>query len=264
MSDTSTAAYFTRESESVFVPTEHSGGAWRDDELHLAPVAGLVIQVMDQWRLQHKGAGMLISRVSLEVLGQIMREPMTLHTEVIRPGRTIELIETTATIGERAIIRGRAWLLQASGTAVIEGTSYEPMPNPDTMPEFDIQNTWPGGFISSLQAWASSPTAAGRGRAWLRSELPLVAGEVDTPLAHFARVLDAANGVAVREDPGTWMFPNVDFTLHLFRQPTGDWTGLDVTVSFGPSGQGLTSSVVHDLDGPVGTLQQSLTLRPLV
>jgi hypothetical protein len=33
-------------------------------------------------------------------------------------------------------------------------------------------------------------------------------------------------------------------------------------VSFGPAGLGVTSSRLHDLEGPVGTLAQALTVRP--
>ncbi|WP_280357352.1 acyl-CoA thioesterase domain-containing protein [Nocardia otitidiscaviarum] len=59
-----------------------------------------------------------------------------------------------------------------------------------------------------------------------------------------------------------WMFPNVDLTVHLYRSAIDRWTGLDTTVTFGPTGQGLTSTVLHDIHGPVGTAQQLLTVRP--
>ena len=57
------------------------------------------------------------------------------------------------------------------------------------------------------------------------------------------------------------LFPNTDLTVHLFRQPTGDWLGLDTDVSFGPDGIGLTASVLHDERGPIGRAAQTLTLR---
>jgi hypothetical protein len=57
-------------------------------------------------------------------------------------------------------------------------------------------------------------------------------------------------------------FPNVDLTAHLVRSPEPGWLGFDTTVTFGPTGHGLTSSVLHDEHGPVGTLAQSLTVRP--
>ncbi|MGV9574304.1 hypothetical protein ACWDRX_35110, partial [Streptomyces nigra] len=81
-------------------------------------------------------------------------------------------------------------------------------------------------------------------------------------ICSYLALVDTANGIAVLRPPTEWMFPNVDLTVHLHRQPRGGWTGLDTTVSFGPSGQGLTSTVLHDVDGPVGTAQQILTVRP--
>jgi hypothetical protein len=67
----------------------------------------------------------------------------------------------------------------------------------------------------------------------------------------------------VRRDPRSVAFPNVDLTAHLFREPRGGWLGFDTTVSFGADGLGLTSSVVHDEVGPVGTSAQLLTVRPV-
>ena len=39
--------------------------------------------------------------------------------------------------------------------------------------------------------------------------------------------------------------------------------GLDTTVVFGPDGASLTTTVLHDLSGPVGRSEQLLTVRPL-
>lgn len=264
MADQSVNAYFIATGPDTYAPTEHSGGAWRDDELHLAPVAGLVVHHLERWRQEHADATLQFSRFSLEVLGQIARQPITLRSEVIRPGRTIELVETTAEIAGRVTIRARAWLLQASDTGRVAGAAFEPMPEPWDMPLRDTLNTeWRGGFIRSLLGRQRGEVEPGRGRVWLTSEYPLVAGEPSTPLAHFTRLLDSANGIAVRQSPTEWMFPNVDWTLHLFRAPVGEWVGLDTRVSFGPTGLGLTESVIHDVSGPVGTLSQSLTVREL-
>lgn len=90
-----------------------------------------------------------------------------------------------------------------------------------------------------------------------------MAAEPVGPLASYLALVDTANGIAARQPPGTWMFPNVDLTVHLHRRPEGRWTGLDTTVTFGPTGQGLTSTVLHDVHGPVGQAQQILTVRPL-
>jgi hypothetical protein len=97
---------------------------------------------------------------------------------------------------------------------------------------------------------------------WLATPVALVAGEPVGELARFVGLVDTANGIAVRESPEAWMFPNVDLTIHLHRQPAGPWVGLDTTVVFGPDGCGLTTTVLHDRTGAVGRAEQLLTVRP--
>jgi len=97
---------------------------------------------------------------------------------------------------------------------------------------------------------------------WASTDIPLVDDEAVGPLARTAGLLDIVNGMTVRQDPREVAFPNLDLTAHLLREPTGDWVGFDATVSFGPAGVGVTSSVLHDQHGPLGTLAQTLTVRP--
>lgn len=258
-----TDCYFIAEGGDRYRPTDLSGGAWRDDELHLAPVAGLVIHHMERWRRANVDPALVFSRFSLDVLGQIGRSEITLSTEVLRPGRTIELIETTAVIAGRITIRARGWLLQTSDTTAVEGHEFEPIPPVSECEDTTGKLGWPGGWINSLSAAEAPGRYPGRNRIWVNTEIPLVRGKQAEPLAEFCKYLDTCNGLAVRQDPGTWMFPNVDLTFHLFRQPVGNRMGFDTRVAFGSSGIGLTSSVIHDEQGPVGTLEQSLTVRPL-
>ena len=123
-------------------------------------------------------------------------------------------------------------------------------------------SVWPGGFIKVAQV-RRAQSEPGRASFWVRTGQPLVADEPVSPTARAAGLFDIANGMTVRTDPRVVAFPNVDLTAHLFRQPCGDWLGFDTTVTFGPTGLGLTSSVLHDADGPYGTLAQMLTVRPV-
>ena len=125
-----------------------------------------------------------------------------------------------------------------------------------------MSDVWPGGYIDSVEVRPVAPPRPGRTAASISTPLALVAGVAVAPLTSYLALVDTANGITVRQPPTAWMFPNVDLTVHLHRRPRGPWTGLDTTVAFGPSGQGLTSTVLHDLDGPVGHAQQILTVRP--
>lgn len=261
MSAATPNAYFVSLGEDRYLPTSHAGGAWRDDELHLAPVAGLVIHHLERWREENLDGSLIFSRFTFEVLGQIAREEISISTEVVRPGRTIELVEATAVIGDRVTIRARAWLLQKSDTADVAGHEFAPMPSIEECAEDSTLMEWPGGFIGSITAHQAPGRRPGRARAWIVSEHALVEGEAAQPLAEYTKLLDTANGVAVRQEPTEWMFPNVDLTLHFFAEPSGTAVGLDTRVAFGSQGVGLTNSVMHDINGPVGTIMQSTTLR---
>ncbi|BAU95108.1 hypothetical protein N24_0846 [Corynebacterium suranareeae] len=256
-------AYFLARGNNTYSPSQYSGGAWRDDELHLAPVAGLVIHHMERWRKEVAGNVLMFSRFSMDILGQIARDDISLETTILRPGRTIELVETVAEINGRATIRARGWLLKTSDLAEIAGDTFDAMPPMEECLDSKIVLPWSGGFMDSIVCVEDSGKIPGKNRAWVTSDIPLVHGEDPEPLAEFSKFLDVANGVAAREDPTQWMFPNVDLTFHLFRQPVGTKVGFNTRVAFGPTGIGITTSVIHDANGPVGTLNQSLTVRPI-
>lgn len=260
-SQTNPTSYFVSLGDGRYQPTEHAAGAWREDELHLAPVGGLIIHCLEQWRLEHFDDSMQFSRFTIEVLGQIAREQIEISIEVVRPGRTIELVEAVAVINGRVTIRARAWLLQTSDTSSVEGNEFAPMPAIEKCTHVARLKDWSGGFIASISAVQPAGNRPGRARAWVTSDVQLIDSETSTQLANFSKLLDTANGIGFREDPTAWFFPNVDLSLHFFRMPIGSDVGLDGRVAFGPQGIGLTSTVMHDKAGPVGVIQQSLTLR---
>ena len=74
---------------------------------------------------------------------------------------------------------------------------------------------WSGGYIASLDMRGHPQNSPGRGRGWLHPGVPLVEGVDVSPTAAYLGLVDTANGIAVREDPRSWMFPNVDLTVHL-------------------------------------------------
>lgn len=255
--------YFVRRGESAFLPTDHVRGAWREDEQHVAPALGLLTHLVEADHARRRTTDRLaVSRLSFDILGTLPVEEVTATVEVRRAGRTIELVEAVLSHEGRPAVSLRAWLLQRTGTAApLEGTPTDALPSPDEVPAWDATSVWPGGFITSVDVRRTAEQP-GRARFWVRPGPPLL-DEPVSPLARYAGILDIANGMAVREDPRRVAFPNVDLTAHLVREPVGDWVGFDTSVSFGPDGRGVTSSVLHDVDGPLGTLAQSLTVRPV-
>lgn len=262
------AAYFTRTGPHTFMPARHTGGAWSESEQHISPMGGLVVHEMQAHAAARDvqlgtGKAPAITRLSMDILGVLPLEEFDVQVEVIRPGRTVELLEAVVTSGGRPAVRARAWRLATSDTHEVAGGEGPALPAPQTLQPWPMTSLWPGDYIASLDVRLTKPPAPGRATAWVTTPLQLVEAEPSSDLARFIALVDTANGIAVRRSPREWMFPNVDLTIHLHRQPTGDWVGLDTTVIFGAGGHGLTSTVLHDVLGPVGQASQTLTVRPL-
>lgn len=254
-------AYWRRTGAHTYEPTEHVGGAWDLQTQHIAPLLGLLAHEVEADQERRRSDGLLISRLSYDILGPLPLEEVEVAVTVSRPGRSIELVEAVATQGGRPATVLRAWLLEPRDTATLAATDLRPIAPPDDMKPFDASALWPGGFIASLEV-RRDLRSPGRGACWVRTPHRLIADEEVSRLAAVAGILDVTNGMAVRAESAEVAFPNVDLTAHLFRQPAHGWLGFDIDVSFGAHGLGLTSSVIHDESGPIGTVAQTLTVRP--
>ncbi|WP_306233420.1 thioesterase family protein [Agrococcus beijingensis] len=255
-------AYFVALGDGRYRPTELASGAWQPGELHFAPLGGLLTHAIEAHREAAGGAPLLLSRQSFDILGFLALAEIAVRVETRRPGRTIELTEATASIAGRDVAVARAWHSVAVDTAAVAGGADAALPHPETLPAAEFGLGWSGGYVQSVEMRAAGPSEPGRNRVWQRTTHALVEGEPAGALARWIGLIDGANGIAVRERPDEWMFPNLDLTIHLHRQPVGEWVGYDTTVSFGPSGQGITSTRLHDVQGHVGEAAQTLTVRP--
>lgn len=250
-------AYFHPLGESRYEATEATGGAWNPHQQHIAPTLGLLVHALEQ---RPEAGNLQLARLSFDIYGTVPIGEVEISTSVLRPGRTIELSEATLSHDHRSVAVLRAWSLAAFDTADLEVSPLPELPARNDMDPWSPGETWPGGFIRSFESYRRV-IGQGRAQAWLRPETELVSGQEVSPLARYIGVVDVANGLSLAVDPRTAAFPNVDSTVSLFRQPRGEWVGLDTTQSAGPGGVGLTQTVLHDDHGPVGTLTQTLTIR---
>ncbi len=125
----------------------------------------------------------------------------------VRPGRTIELVEAVAVIAGRPAVRARAWLLATGDTTAVAGGTADRLPPPGTLRPWPLTSVWPGGYIASLDVRPLAPPQPGRATAWVSTGLDLVAGQSVGSLASYIALVDTANGIAVRQPPTAWMFP---------------------------------------------------------
>jgi hypothetical protein len=97
---------------------------------------------------------------------------------------------------------------------------------------------------------------------WLRMRQPLVAGEPPSPLVRVLVAADSGNGVSAALDYRRFLFINTELTVHLTREPAGEWVCLDAVTRPGAHGVGLAESVLSDEQGRLGRADQTLLVRP--
>ncbi|WP_458781915.1 thioesterase family protein [Arthrobacter sp. D3-16] len=252
--------YYRSLGDGRFRSTIHAQGAWNVHEQHMAPASGLMADSLERHQPR---PDMRMARLSFEILGLIPGGEFHIETTMLRPGRTIELLQAELVAAGRTAIRATAWRLVTSDTSEVAAVEDAAIPGPDECKPYDGASVWPGGYIRSLEMRVAEGHRPGAGKVWLRTDHPLTDREDSGDLARLMGLVDTANGIAARVPPGkdSYAFPNLDLQIHMYRRPEGEWLGLDNAVSFGLDGIGLTSTVLHDLKGPFGRAEQILTVR---
>lgn len=251
--------YYIALEQGQYQPSINAQGAWSPHEQHMAPVGGLLTHALERHEPRED---MQLGRITFDILGMIPAQVSTITTRTLRPGRTIELVEATMSVGERTVVRATAWRLSRHDTSSAQGSEASPAPSPADCVPWDGMQGWDGGYIESVEFRVAAGSRPGATTAWLRTPYGLVDGQESSELARFVGLIDTANGIGPRQGPDQWMFPNTDLSIHLFRAPIMGWVGLAATSSWGPSGLGLTSTTLYDELGPVGHASQVLTIRP--
>ncbi|WP_353143832.1 thioesterase family protein [Acinetobacter pragensis] len=244
--------------EAHYRSTSLAQGAWNEHEQHMAPATGIICAELDRFSLRND---MRIGRISLDILGLIPAGEFKIVTKVIRPGKTIELIESEMSAQGKTCITARTWRMLMQNSQSVHGLEDRPVEGPEQAPVWEGIRQWPGGYIQSIEA-RSHERRAGQGIIWLSTPHEMIDGEASSDFVRLMGLVDTANGIVPRQDwPFKWGFPNLDLQIHLHRIPQGQWLGLQTVQQYGDDGIGLTSSVLHDVNGPFGRSEQILTLR---
>jgi hypothetical protein len=95
----------------------------------------------------------------------------------------------------------------------------------------------------------------------MRMKGQLVEGENPSPLTRVLVAADSGNGVSMELPLRTHLFINTELTVHLFREPAGQWVCLDARTRVGSQGVGLAAAALYDTGGRIGAAHQSLLVR---
>jgi hypothetical protein len=182
---------------------------------------------------------------------------------VLRPGRSVELVEAVLSAGGRDVARMSAWRVRRAEGDGVPSRAPAPPPLPEAETRDVAPTGWVDGYLSAVE-WrvaAGGFAEPGPCTAWTRLRHPLVAGEEPSGLQRVLAVADSGNGLSGERGPG-WLFINCELTVHLHRQAVGEWVCVDAVTAISAGGAGLATTTLSDADGPLGVGAQALLVAP--
>jgi hypothetical protein len=186
------------------------------------------------------------------------------NVEVVRAGKSVELVAATLRAGEKEVMRASAWRIRAEENDLDPTQPLAPPPPPEhgvPLPPFE---TGYDGYLQAME-WVFVKGAflePGPATAWLRMRTPLLPGEEPSPLTRVLAAVDSASGISSALSFQDWLFVNPDLSVYLSRPPEGEWVCLDATTTTERHGIGLATSSISDRRGAIGRSMQSLFIAP--
>jgi len=257
---TAVAALFEPDGDG-FIAAPATRGPWDGRMMHGGAPSALLAHAIEQTQ---PGSDLVVTRLTVEFLSGVPVGAVEVATSLAKPGRRVQVVDATLDAGgrraclARAVRVRRADLPEAAAAGPGQPAAMPAPQSGDALPMFvddgrelfypdatEIRHV--GGEISS-----------GAVAAWIRLRGDLIPGTAPSPLARVAAAADFANGLSWILPFEDWLFVNTELTIHLQREPQGDWIGLDARTVSHAGGTGLSTGVLHDLRGQVGVCAQAL------
>jgi len=256
-----TDAFFHQDGDWL-VASELTRGPWDPGSQHAGPPSALVARAIER---VGEPDGLQVGRITLEIMRPVPIGRLRTEARIVRPGRSVELIEATLSDDEGVLIRALAWRIRTRAVELDPPPPAEdPPPGPaegKEEPFFDTGQDVGYHTAMDYKFIHGAFVEPGPAMVWMRMRQPLVAGEETTPLQRVLVAGDSGNGVSAALDPLRYLFINTDLSVHLLRMPEGEWVCLDARTFPEPNGVGLADTALYDERGRIGRAAQTLLVR---
>jgi len=234
----------------AFVATVLTQGPWHDHAQYGGAPAALLTWAVEQVPTL---VPMRLARLTFDMHRVVPIGRLRVGTEIARQGKKLQLV--TATIhDERDVEVARATELRIRLGAGPEQTTdprrADVVRPPDPGPERLYKPHSRNGFLEAMEIRAGGEDTA---TAWYRATKPLVVGAAWTPATRLAWAADFTANSGNYLDQRQWSCINPDLTIHLAREPVGEWICVSTRAWYERDGIGHARAELFDLDGFIGT-----------
>jgi hypothetical protein len=266
-------AVFLRDGDA-YVPTRLANGPWAEGALHGGPTAALLAHACESMP-PSGGEPLRLSRLAVDLLRPVPRQPLRVEARVARPGRKVDWVDAVVLADDVEVARGTALRTRrrpVSAPHEVDGAvrgaagdpSFDGGPDDGAEPARLRKVQGFHGLALDLRFVRSNLDRTGPGQMWARLRRPLIEGVETSPFMRAAAVADFANAVSKLLPFEGYSFINPDLVVSTWRDPHGEWLGLDaVTRADLELGSGLAEAVLCDANGPFGRAQQTVLLEQL-
>ena len=264
-------ALYVRDGDA-FVGTACTKGAWAHGGQAGGAVLALLGHVLEDVPTL---SPMSLTRLTVDIVRPVpVGERLHVHTEILREGKKIQVVELAIRAGDTVTTRARALRIRDLDVRPLDGMpvstsdvnpSASLPPPPDGLTGVERLTTVPAFLAHGAELRRSLKPIDGIHAIWCRLRVPVVAGEPTRATSRAAFPLDMVNLLGVTTlDPSRASSINPDVTGHLTRAPVGEWIALTghTYYSLGVA-HGVSMAVMSDSAGVFGVTSTSQILDPL-
>lgn len=262
-------AFYRQLDDGRFESSPRTAGPWSPDFQHAGPPSALLAR---QMLAVDPREGQRLADFRVDILGPVPVAELTITTEVVRSGRTMELVSATASAADRPVLLARAWRILSAPADYPEVPGRRVPGDPEVLPEdapqqegtlSTIPHAHTGGYTSAIE-WRFLE-GGGNTRApalvWGRQRNALLDGEEPTGWQRALVLADSGGGVSLPVDPRAHRFVNCDLHVVLDREPAGEWVRLSSQSVATPGHGGLVHTELADVQGPIGYGLQTMVAQ---
>lgn len=252
---------FFRLEDDWYLGNDGARGPWTADGCHGGPAAAAVARSAELAVPDKQ-----IVRLTLDLFRPVPVSGFRVQAQVGRNGRRVATVALTVLDrSDRACATASALFIATSDIGPVATSSWV-TPNRQTACPTDFPRVRRGHglptFADAVELMIPEPGLfkPGPNTMWMRTP-PLIAGETPSAFQSICPLADCGNSFSRNEEATSVTFINPDLSITMHRPPASEWIGASFVSRWERNSVGLSTAVLFDDEGPLGSSQQSLLLQ---